>query len=101
MGKLFKKEVNPFDEALADLFEERKKYEAGSQERTRIDAEICRLSEAKDKAQHERVAKPQNNWIGPVIGGVFGLAQIVLILNYEEAKCLTSKAINWVNKPKL
>lgn len=101
MGKLFKKETNPFDEALAALFEERKKYDAGSAERTRIDAEICRLSEAKDKACHERVPAKENRWIGPLIGGVFGLAQVLLILNYEEARCLTSKAISFVNKPKL
>lgn len=98
MGKLFKKETNPFDEAIANLFEERKKYEAGSQERTHIDAEICRLSEAKDKACHERVPKAQNNWIGPVIGGVFGLAQVILVLNYEQTKCLTSKAVNFIRK---
>lgn len=98
---IFKKEVNPFDEALAALFEERKKFDPGSQERTRIDAEICRLSEAKDKACHERVPAKENRWIGPVIGGLFGLAQVILVLNYEDAKCLTSKAVNFINKPKL
>lgn len=101
MGKLFKKEVNPFDEALASLFEERKKYEPGGQERIRIDAEICRLSDAKDKACHERVPAKENRWIAPLIGGLFGLAQVVLVLNYEEARCLTSKAVSFINKPKL
>ena len=95
MGKKFK---NPYDEAISMLFEERKQYESGSSERTRIDAEICRLSEARDKA---RDPKAENKWLAPVIGGLFGIAQIVLICNYEEAKCLTSKAIGWVTKPKL
>lgn len=101
MGKLFKKEVNPFDEAIANLFEERKKFDPGSQERTRIDAEICRLSEAKDKACHERVPSKENRWIGPLIGGVFGLAQVLVVTHYEELHCLTSKAIGFINKPKL
>lgn len=92
------KKTNPFDEAIDGLFEARKTTTVGSPERAKIDAEIMKLSEAKDKA---RDPKPENKWIGPVIGGAFGLAQIIVVTHYEELHCLTSKAVNFITKPKL
>lgn len=98
MAKLFKKKVNSFDVAIDQLFEERMQTEVGSDKRKMIDAEIVKLSEAKDKA---RDPKQENRWIGPVIGGCFGLAQILVVCKYEELACLTSKALGFINKPKL
>lgn len=95
---IFSKKVNPYDEAIDMLFEQRKETEPGSTERSVIDLEIVRLSEAKDRA---RDPKPENRWIGPVIGGCFGLAQILVVCNYEKLSCLTSKAIGFITKPKL
>lgn len=105
MGKKKVEEVktNPFDEAIVALFEERKKYAFGTDERKKIDAEICRLAEAKGKARDEQkqpVVK-DNKWIGPLIGGLFGLAQVLVVTHYEELHCLTSKAVGFISKPKL
>lgn len=81
---------------LEKLFLKRDELELGSDERNAINAEINALLELKGKK-----SEGKREWIAPTIGAVASLVQIGFILKYEEISCLTSKAINFVNKPKL
>ena len=82
---------------LEKLFLKRDELELGSDERKQINEEINALLELKGKKSEGK----RNEWIAPTIGAVASLIQIGFILKYEEISCLTSKAINFVNKPKL
>ena len=67
------------------------------------------LAESKAKAElrikeEEMVTKKKESRRGVlkiVLAGLFGLAQVALISNYEDMKPLFGKAWNFVSKPKL
>ena len=67
------------------------------------------LAESKAKAElHIRETEAEvkkkdsrrNIW-KVILGGLFGVGQIVLLANYEETKALVGKGWNFITKPKL
>ena len=67
------------------------------------------LAEAKSKAElrlkeEEALVKKRDSRRGVlkvILGGLFGVGQIVLLANYEEVKPLFGKAWNYIMKPRL
>ena len=67
------------------------------------------LAEAKAKAElrlkeEEALVKKRDSRRGVLkvlLGGLFGVGQIVLLANYEEVKPLFGKAWNFISKPRL
>lgn len=67
------------------------------------------LAEAKAKAdlrlkEEEALVKKRDSRRGVlkvILGGLFGVGQIVLLANYEEVKPLFGKAWNYIMKPRL
>lgn len=83
-------------ETEAEVAREKAEREANLAE-SRAKAEL-RVRE--DEVQVKKKDSRRQVW-KVILGGLFGVGQIVLIANYEETKALVGKAWGFITKPKL
>ena len=82
------------DETVRRALEEAEYYGAESEEYEKIMNSVNTLCDAKSKLD-EGKKKVDPNIVVQALGTT---ALVVLTLHYEEAACLTSKAIGWIRK---
>lgn len=82
------------DETVRRALEDAEYYDPTSEEYARIMESVNTLCDAKSKLDDGKKRVDPN----VVIQALGTTALVVLTLHYEEAACLTSKAIGWVRK---
>lgn len=88
------KSQNELDEPINAILREMALEKPHTQEYTKLLDQLTKLYEIKDTKSKDRVSKD-------TLALVFGnLAGIAMIVGYEHMNALSSKAINFVMKPK-
>lgn len=92
-----RKVIRQLDAEISRTINELNSTEVGTGKQTELEAKLETLTEARAKLESEK-SKIDVNTVVTVLGS---LAGTYMILHYEELNCLTSKAINYIMKPKL
>lgn len=89
-----KKTHRLIDETVRRALEEAEYYGAESEEYAKIMESVNTLCDAKSKLDDGKKKVDPN-----IVVQALGTAALVLLtLHYEEAQCLTSKAVGWIRK---
>ncbi len=95
---MFKKSETPFEiellnEAITDAFAEMRGHNSDTEEYANASAQMIKLMQLKDELSSKKRISPETL---ATIGG--NLAGILLILNFEKANVVASKALGFVMK---
>lgn len=99
---MFKKKLAPEptanEKAIAECYSALAGYDEDSKEYAKIVKRITELSALENTTKKSKIKLPSPD---AALTALTGLAGILLILNYERANVVTSKAMGFVHKPKL
>lgn len=98
MSKRSKKSdlVAYLDEAIEHCAKRMLNLDADSDEYKKVNDQFMKLIDHKDRIVHSDKIKPET-W-ALIISNIVG---ILIVLNYEHAHVVTSKAFSWITRPKL
>ncbi len=89
--------VDAIDERILELLEEQKKYEPTEDKSKAIGFEIERLTKARSELERNRAKLSPDT----ILTCLVSLGSTMLVLHYEELHCVTTKAFQFMLKPKL
>lgn len=96
----FRKKTNPMiayiDEAVEDVAQTMLNCDSSSDEYKKANEQFLKLIDLRDRLDNGRKIKPET-WA--LIAS--NLAGILIVISYERIHVLSSKAFNWISRPKL
>lgn len=98
MRKFFmKKEPSLLDRALEETFSDYLSHEASSEEAHNSANNAATLAKIKSDLE----IKKDNSVTVAVVGGIFSLLGIILVTSHEKTSVIATKALGFIQKPRV